>query len=463
MSKFETEDERWAYNAEDCVRTRECGEVESQSIKGMGLDQVNAFQQELFWPVLWAMQRGVRIDLKARADMALTLMDELSKRAEFFNYLLGHNLNPASPKQMQALFYNDLGIPPIMVRTDKGMRPTLNDKALEIVKLKEPLTLGLINGIQEHRSLKVFLSTFVQAPLDIDQRMRCSYNICGTETYRFSSSKNAFDTGANLQNIPKGGAWSKEPDALVLPNIRKIFIPDPGMTFFDMDLDRADLQVVVWESGEAEFKDILRSGADVHAINAKEMKISRQLAKSWVHGTNYGGGPRTMAQTCGLTFHTADQMRKRWFSIHPGIAKWHARTEEQLRTKHYVENKFGYRRYYFDRIEGLLPEALAWIPQSTVACVINRAWVNLFNSLGARGRGVVEVLLQVHDSLAGQFPTELTAELLPLIKAKSAITVPYDDPLIIPTGIKISTKSWGAVGCPACGAKEGHEDGCAEG
>lgn len=444
MGKFETEDERWAYNAEDCVRTRECGEVELAALTRMGLSEVDQFQQSLLWPVLWAMNRGVRIDLDARAKMAFHLLEEIEKRGEYFKSVLGHPLNPASPKQMQALFYEDLAIPPVMVRTPQGMRPTLNDAALEIVMLREPIVTGLIKSIQEHRSLKVFLSTFVNAPLDYDNRMRCSYNVCGTETYRFSSSKNAFDTGANLQNIPKGGAFSKEPDALVLPNIRSIFIPDPGYTFFDMDLDRADLQVVAWEADDQILKQALKEGIDIHAMNARDMNISRQLSKAWVHGTNYYGQARTMAKTCGLTIHTAETMRKRWFSIHPGIHAWHKRTEEQLRTKRYVQNKFGYRRYYFDRVDGLLPEALAWIPQSTVACVINRAWLNIFNTLGGRGNGPVEVLLQVHDSLAGQIPTAQAAELLPLLTQQSRITIPYDDPLVIPTGVKTSATSWGA-------------------
>ena len=56
----------------------------------------------------------------------------------------------------------------------------------------------------QHRSLGVFLSTFCLMPLDTDGRMRCSFNVCGTETMRFSSSENAFGTGGNLQNIPKG-------------------------------------------------------------------------------------------------------------------------------------------------------------------------------------------------------------------------------------------------------------------
>jgi hypothetical protein len=56
----------------------------------------------------------------------------------------------------------------------------------------------------------------------------------------------------------------------------------------------------------------------------------------------------------------------------------------------------------------------------------------------------LEVLMQVHDSLAGQFPTSQSHIILPRIKELSKIVVPYDDPLIIPTSIKTSTVSWGA-------------------
>jgi len=325
---------------------------------------------------------------------------------------------------------------------------------------REPITKPLIRAIQEYRSLGVFLSTFVLAGLDYDKRMRCSYNICGTETYRFSSSKNPFESGTNLQNIPKGN----EEDGLQLPNVRKLFIPDPNYTFFDMDLDRADLQVVVWESGEEELKAALRLGVDMHLLNAYTLagrelpdlaelveghprypdhripyKKERQLAKSFIHGTNYGGGARTMAIAAGVTVHQADRFQKIYFGKYPGLKAWHERVEKQLTTKRFVQNAFGYRRYYFDRTDGLLPEALAWIPQSTVANVINRAWVNIYEQAPE-----IQILLQVHDSLAGQFPTSTHAASLGKLRDLSRIVIPYPDPLIIPTGVKVSNKSWGA-------------------
>jgi len=426
------EESLWRYNAEDCVRTQECAAVEREMITSMGLHEVDAFQQSMFWPVLQAMNRGVLIDKTARNQMTMELMEEMTKREEFFKSILGHPLNPRSPKQMKELFYDDLKLP-VIIKRGTG-KPTLDDDALDRLMLKEPIISPLVRAIREYRSLGVFLGTFVQAPLDYDGRMRCSYNICGTETYRFSSSENAFGSGTNLQNIPKGHA-AKDPDDLSLPNIRKIFIPDPGYTFFDMDLDRADLQVVVWEADDAELKQMLREGVDIHSENSKLLHCSRQMAKTWVHGTNYGGSPRTMAINCGLTVAEATRMQDRWFAAHPGIRSWQKRTEHQLHTRRYVENKYGYRRFYFDRVEGMLPEALAWIPQSTVAITINRIWRNLYDHLPE-----VQVLLQVHDSLAGQFPKSFDPTLL---AACTQVTIPYEDPLIIPTGLKTSDRSWG--------------------
>jgi len=105
--KFETEDDRWIYNAKDCIVTRECGEVEIANLKQMGLQAPDAFQQRLLYPVLEAMCRGVKIDKKVRADFALELEEEITKREGYFVEVLGHPLNPRSPLQMTKLFYED--------------------------------------------------------------------------------------------------------------------------------------------------------------------------------------------------------------------------------------------------------------------------------------------------------------------------------------------------------------------
>jgi len=252
-------------------------------------------------------------------------------------------------------------------------------------------------------------------------------------------------------------------ETIALPNVKDLFIPDPGYIIADIDLDRADLQVVVWEAGDEELKSLLRRGIDMHIVNAmllegqplppedelieghpqyKEHKArcgsNRARAKMMCHAMNYGVGARTMARGLGITVKRAEYYRNRWFSAHPSIKRWHERVEESLMNTRSVSNKFGYRRFYFDRIAGLLPEALAWIPQSTVANITNQGIVNLTTHLPT-----VHVLLQVHDSIVLQYPRNLHPTILPRIREQVLITVPYDDPLVIPVGIKVSEKSWG--------------------
>lgn len=481
----EDEGRNWFYNCEDCVYTDEAGLVQLNIIKSMGLEHVHEAQQKMFWPVLQAMQRGVKVDLKRRSELTVEVGDAIRSREEFLTNVLGHAINPRSPKQMHTLFYEDLKQPVVFTRPKKGeaARPTLNDDALQTIALREPLLKPIINAISDIRTLGIFLSSFLEADLDIDQRMRCAYNIGGSEsgksapkTYRLSSSENAFGGGCNLQTIPSEksksigkaaarGAIAGLGDPYQFPNIREIFIPDPGHTWFDLDLDRADLQIVVAECNDVMLKSAMRMGADIHLMNAfvlvgKEpppldelvethpkykdhrgpYKLAREFAKVFCHGTNYGGGARTMAANTGRTVQEIDRAQKIWFGAHPGIRRWHDRVKAQVLRHRFIENRFGYRWYIFDRVESIIPEAIAWIPQSTVSNIINKIWMAIYEQLPD-----VQILLQVHDSLCGQMETSKAPSLLPEILRCAKITVPYEDPLIIPVGIKTSEVSWGAV------------------
>jgi len=248
-----------------------------------------------------------------------------------------------------------------------------------------------------------------------------------------------------------------------LPNVKKLFIPDPGYLIADVDLDRADLQVVVWEAEDEDLKRRLRLGVDLHITNGLEVKQiplppedelipthpeypehvrryrkERKFAKAFVHGTNYGGSARTMAINCGLTIKESDDGQKKWFGAHPGIKAWHDRTEAQLLRDRTITNKFGFHIIFFDRIESVLPQALAWVPQSTVAIVTNKGLVNMDKNLPQ-----CEILMQVHDSLVFQFESRYDPYLRPKIREQLLIPIPYDDPLTIPVGLELSNKSWG--------------------
>jgi DNA polymerase-1 len=240
-----------------------------------------------------------------------------------------------------------------------------------------------------------------------------------------------------------------------LPNVRKIFIPDPGYIIFDADLAGADAQVVAWEADDEDLKAAFRAGLDVHDKNAEDLwgsaytklagnskegpkSVKRKQNKVAVHATNYGASSRTLAISLGWTVREADDFQKRWFSIHPGIkTNFHGRVERGLRENRTVKNAFGYHRIFFDRIDNSFTEALAWIPQSTVALVSFEGAIQLKEQCP-----YVEYLLQVHDSLVFQVPISKSNNIESLIQGLT-VPVPYSDPLTIPWGIARSPKSWG--------------------
>lgn len=455
----EGEQRGWVYNCTDAVVTYECMDVLDTVINKLGLREQYSFQMELFHHVLPLMLRGVRIDLKHRDHLSGELIGAMQERLGSVHKILGHELNPRSPKQMKALFYEDLAQPVQRSRKTRGadglFSITLDEEALQTLARKEPLLRDFIRLIVEYRSLGVFLSTFVQARLGPDLRMRCYFNIAGTETYRFSSSEDAFGSGTNLQNLPRG-LEEEEIDITELlqyelPNIRRLFLPDEGYTVGEVDLAGADAQVVAWEADDPILKQIFREGLKLHVENGKLMypDLMREnpkrepyytRVKVGGHASNYGASPHTLSKSLNISISDAERFQRRWFEIHPAIREWQRRVDSDLQTTRTVRNRFGYRRYYFDRIEQILPEGLAWVPQSTVACVANRALV----ASAALAQLGFQMLLQVHDSLVFQYPTRNEAAILPLLRQLITIPVPYQpDNLVIPWGLKTSTRSWG--------------------
>ena len=197
------EDQLWSYNCEDCVRTFEVWESLSQTIKALGLTEQYHFQMhELFPTVLRMMLRGIRFASDRRDIIRGELEQFIAAGNEWLATVLDHPLNVESNKQMKELLYGDFRIPPILHRRTK--QPTLDDEALNSIQTRFPLLSPLLRRIRDIRSANTALSTVLETRISADGRARCSYNLAGTETYRFSSSADAFGTGFNLQNITQG-------------------------------------------------------------------------------------------------------------------------------------------------------------------------------------------------------------------------------------------------------------------
>lgn len=267
-----------------------------------------------------------------------------------------------------------------------------------------------------------------------------------------------------------------------LPNIKKLFVPEPGWVYVDVDLEQADAQVVAWESGCQRLKDIFKDETkDFHSENAfgfyegikgeqvgkysvplddgrvmwKAEDEWRKPLKAGGHATNYRTTAPTLAKALDCTVSEAQDFINTWFELNPEILEWHKRTEEEVYGRGYVENKFGFKRRFLGRIDhNTLAEAQAWVPQSTVGNVINQGWVNIEREINKNvgghrywdGKDFVRVSFQVHDSLVMKVRERDLQSLLPDIRECMLVTIPYDDPLVIGLGNpEVSSSSYGEV------------------
>jgi DNA polymerase-1 len=443
-----TDEQRWVYNCKDCCRTYEIAQVQKRMLSASPQNIQNVFKTQCYETlptIVRIMRRGLNTDTFTKNALYKELVHAMEELRKELDYIVGEPFNPLSPDQKKALFYDLFDLP--TQYDPKTKQPTLGSQALINLSEQFPLIRPFAERCSEYGNLKTFSSTFLKAATDIDGMMRTSYNVCGTDTYRLSSSEDAFGTGLNLQNIPKGG---KTVTGRILPNCRALFIPPPDHDFFDIDLDSADLRIVVAESGASGLQEMLDAGLKPYVEMMKEYyndptksKYSDEyrIFKGFAHGTHYLGSAAGLAARLGLLVHEIDKLQKWYFGRNPEIAKWHKELKSQVLNRGWIENVFGYRRYFWNKKEPTIMQiAAAWKPQSTVGLLINKGAVAL-----DKYEPDVQVRLQVHDSLAGTFPTA-KSYLPDVIKSRCEIPLPYEVPIIIPVDIKTSSVSWGACG-----------------
>jgi uracil-DNA glycosylase len=204
------------YNAEDALRTYECATELRAQITAQHFDALWAIEKAKNQMALEMMRRGIRIDRAKRAEMGFHLQVEKGRIESWLEKIIPQtsltNSDYAprnstkswwnSSKQQKDLFFRILGFP--QKRSRKTGNETLDAEALERLRKDVPWATRLWDALELHRSVGVFHNTFIGADLEPDGRMKCSFNTAGTETFRWSSSANAFWRGTNLQNIPKG-------------------------------------------------------------------------------------------------------------------------------------------------------------------------------------------------------------------------------------------------------------------
>ena len=385
-----TKEDLWKYNCLDACVTLEVALALDKEAKDFGC--WNYYDQNvnpLIWPLLAMQSHGVAVDIDMRTAAADKVKSEIDEAQTTLSETVGHDVNVNSPKQIKALLYDELGFPAQYVRGTK--KTTVNAKALNALmkKYQHPV----IDVILEIRKMRKLWGTYLTSPLDEDGRMRCAYGIAGTETGRLSSRKTIYNTGGNLQNVPKGIS-------------RAVVVADPGKIMIQADLSQAEARIVAYVAQDDAMIRIFESEGD--AFNKISMMMfgteaNRQRTKKIVHASNYDMGVNTFSVVADISKREARQDLELYHNTFPRIRVWHLQLQNQLRRTRILETPLGRKRIFFGRWgDQLFKEAYAYIPQSTVAAILNAALMNIFYAMPTG----VDYLLQIHDEVVIQAPIE---------------------------------------------------------
>jgi len=432
-------DTLWHYNCLDTVATWECAMEINQDLKDFKThDFYRTHSHLLIRPAIKMQRYGVKINMPKRAELKINFEAEDINLQTKLNSVVGHELNPNSSKQMKAFLYEELKLPIQRKRTDKGMVVTADAEAIE--NLSKVFPNPVFSLILDIRKVRKLLSTYINVALDADNRIRCNYMITGTVTGRLSSRESVYGTGTNLQNISRD------------PVIRSMFIADKGMKFVNADLSQAEAWIVAYISQDIHMQAVFNKGGDVHTTNATKvfkkraeeiLPAERQLAKALVHAANYGIGSKKFAKIAGISVARADGLLNTHYALYPGIKRWHLEVDQQIKRARILRTPLGRARMFFDRWSPhLLNEALAYVPQSTVADLLN---LGIIRSAGAFPPNWT-LLMQVHDSVLIQMPEDAhPLHIYRFIKHyfENSLEI-YGKRFTIPVDIKVG-KNWGQM------------------
>ena len=447
LRKTDDMDAFFGYNAMDSAVTYECAtkimaEMEEFGVKEFYYEHMHS----LIEPLMGMTRKGVRIDSVLKKSTSKQIEQEIVALDAKLLEQVGHPLNPNSPKQMKAWLYDELKLPlQYKLRKAKGEKTVAADEeALE--NLYKQHQIEAIHTILEIRERRKLLSTYLEVTYDkekaqsgeVVERARTSYLITGTETGRLSSRETVYGTGTNMQNIPKG-------------IVRRIFIPDPGQVFVNADLSQAEARVVAYLAGEDRLISVFNNGGDIHCKNAanifhkKEAEVTkeeRELAKRIVHASNYGMGPITFSRNAGVSVAEARRLLNQYFAEYPRIKLWHMTVATQLKRSRTLTTPLGRKRTFFNMWnESLIKEALAYVPQSTVADVLNMGLRKLHEQIREK-RLAIDLLLQVHDSILCQTPRDDVEKTCALIRDALLIPVNFGARrMVIPCEVSVGM-SW---------------------
>jgi DNA polymerase-1 len=351
-------------------------------------------------PVLSRMeQRGTLISASTLLQHSQELAERMAELETAAYEAAGETFNLGSPKQLQVIFYEKLGLP-ILKKTPKGAPSTAEPVLQELAHSHELPRLLL-----EHRSLSKLKSTYTDTLPELIHhrtgRVHTSYHQAVTATGRLSSSE------PNLQNIPIRSEQGRR--------IRQAFIAEKGYKLLAADYSQIELRIMAHLSEDKGLLTAFAKGEDIHKATAAEVfgvtledvnTDQRRSAKAINFGLIYGMSAFGLARQLDVDRKVAQQYIDRYFERYPGVLTYMDNIRKQAHEDGYVETLFG-RRLYLPEINARNKQlqqaaertAINAPMQGTAADIIKLAMIDVEAWLLAEYPDNARMTMQVHDEL----------------------------------------------------------------
>ncbi|MFT7650952.1 MAG: DNA polymerase-1 [Candidatus Azotimanducaceae bacterium] len=386
-------------------------------------------------PVLSDIERhGALVDGRLLKQHSAELVDRLGELKEQAWQFAGQEFNLDSPKQLQDIFYNKLGLP-VLKKTPKGAPSTAEPVLVDLARDYE-----LPAVILEYRGLAKLKSTYTdKLPLQINQdtgRIHTSYHQAVAATGRLSSSD------PNLQNIPIRNAEGRR--------IRQAFVAPAGKSLVAADYSQIELRIMAHLSRDENLLRAFTNGEDVHRATAAEVfgttpegvsDDERRSAKAINFGLIYGMSAFGLGRQLSISRKLAADYIERYFERYPGVRQYMDETRALAREQGYVETIFGRRLYlpeinakHVPRRQGAERTAINAPMQGSAADIIKKAMLSVHAWLPASGLDAA-MIMQVHDELVFEVADAQVEELKEGVIARMEGAAELEVTLVVEAGV----------------------------
>lgn len=301
--------------------------------------------------------------------------------------------SPKSPKQLKWMLSEVMGHP--VPSTDATTMQTLMDELDSMGDAADPDAKEFMESILDVRKYSKYLETYVLGIRDVlcrDGRVRCTFNLHGTETGRLSSSN------PNMQNIPRNKM------------IKNLIVATPGTRLLQLDYSQAELRVLAMLSGDPALINIYVSGQDLHDAVCDMMfgegshkdKELRNLAKTINFGIAYGRGAGSIATKFKKSMREAQDIIDKWFAPMPKVKEFINNRRRMATRGEPCITIFGRERHFVltdAELNHIQNEYINTPIQGTASDFTMLSLLNIYDYLQEHWAGKARIVSTVHDSI----------------------------------------------------------------